>query len=166
MTYLSHTDDLLLGILAKKQMLIGPARDPVTLKVKAQADFNAQTSQVYHATSGPLALDAKRSHTDKIAKFCCLVCASRGLNVTALIRAYFKHIYKRHPPKAIEARCAALHMCHLYAGLSTRKSAVMRQGSSAPGHSRLTGTCLLYYRGPAFDSMHRICRWMEWAIYS
>lgn len=46
LTYLSHTDDLLAGVMAKKQMLVGPALNPIRLQLKAQADFNAQTSQV------------------------------------------------------------------------------------------------------------------------
>ena len=45
LTYLSHTDDLLAGVMAKKQMLVGPALNPIRLQLKAQADFNAQTSQ-------------------------------------------------------------------------------------------------------------------------
>lgn len=46
LTYLSHTDDLLAGMLAQKQFVLGPAINPILLKLKAQADFNAQTSQV------------------------------------------------------------------------------------------------------------------------
>ena len=45
LTYLSHTDDLLAGVLAKAQMLVGSAVNHIMLQVKAQADFNAQTSQ-------------------------------------------------------------------------------------------------------------------------
>ncbi|CAL5226065.1 g8878 [Coccomyxa viridis] len=46
LTYLSHTDDILAGLMARKQLLVGPATNPIMLKVKAQADFNTHTAQV------------------------------------------------------------------------------------------------------------------------
>ena len=49
LTYLSHSDDILAGMVAQKQTFIGSAESPVTLKLKAQADFHAQTSQACHA---------------------------------------------------------------------------------------------------------------------
>ncbi len=45
LTYLSHTDDILAGLMARKQLFVGPATNPITVKVKAQADFNTHTAQ-------------------------------------------------------------------------------------------------------------------------
>ncbi|KAK9902789.1 hypothetical protein WJX75_006026 [Coccomyxa subellipsoidea] len=45
-TYLSGTDDILTGAVAQKQFLFGPALNPLSLKLKAQADYNTQTQQV------------------------------------------------------------------------------------------------------------------------
>ena len=45
LTYLSHTDDILAGVMARKQVLVGPATNPITFKLKAQADLNTHTSQ-------------------------------------------------------------------------------------------------------------------------
>ena len=53
LTYLSHSDDILAGMVAQKQTFIGSAENPVTLKLKAQADFHAQTSQACHALPLP-----------------------------------------------------------------------------------------------------------------
>lgn len=45
-TYLSGTDDVLTGVVAQKQFFFGPTLNPLSLKVKAQADYNTQTQQV------------------------------------------------------------------------------------------------------------------------
>lgn len=45
-TYLSGTDDILAGVTAQKQFFFGPARSPLAVKLKAQADYNLQTKQV------------------------------------------------------------------------------------------------------------------------
>ena len=46
LSYLSGTDDILAGVSARKQIVLGSGVSPVTLKVKVQADVNTQASQV------------------------------------------------------------------------------------------------------------------------
>ena len=46
LTYLSGTDDILTGVVAQKQFFFGPTLNPLSLKVKGQADYNMQTQQV------------------------------------------------------------------------------------------------------------------------
>ena len=58
LTYLSHTDDILAGLMARKQLLLGPSTNPITLKVKAQVDYNTHTAQACCAP-GVIALSAK-----------------------------------------------------------------------------------------------------------
>ena len=55
-TYLSGTDDILTGAVAQKQFFFGPTLNPLSLKLKAQADYNTQTQQV--------TLIGLTSHTD------------------------------------------------------------------------------------------------------
>ena len=46
LAYLSGTDDILAGVSARKQIILGSGVSPITLKVKVQADVNTQGSQV------------------------------------------------------------------------------------------------------------------------
>ena len=46
LAYLSGTDDILAGVSARKQIVLGGGVSPVMLKVKVQADVNTQGSQV------------------------------------------------------------------------------------------------------------------------
>jgi hypothetical protein len=69
-TYLSGTDDILTGAVAQKQFLFGPALNPLSLKLKAQADYNTQTQQV---TSIAMASNNFRVHLTHIGLDCSLV---------------------------------------------------------------------------------------------
>ena len=52
LAYLSGTDDILAGVSARKQIILGSGVSPVTLKLKVQADVNTQASQVRAALRG------------------------------------------------------------------------------------------------------------------